>query len=394
MAVQVQLKLTAGMNLEFIPGLLSFLEQPTTEDAGTSCLWNTRADGVPTAGTSIVELPERGMGSLGPFVTLTKGSQTWNCALTNSHVVRPPAVDPDDIVEATLQNKTEYDVSYFAPSDAAHTIRHIRAEIEDLSQDLEALEKEKVEREEVGPRMHPKRAQIIDAHKASIAVLNQKLEVVGKMPITLGRTLASSGRTIAENCVMDWALIELSTKPFLNDESHFVNKMPSVPISDRPFYPDTKEPKEQRFPEGWPLVEFGRLEEGKWYCKAGRTSRVTGGICLGVRSYCNWLPSQRQRWSKDGKERAMIEDGVTEEWLITTKNVGPNGAHQGTFCRNGDSGSGVVNNSGRISGLVYAGAKGLCGPGDQLWSGICSDIQDVKRSVAEKVPGAVLSLPA
>ncbi|KAJ0414513.1 hypothetical protein BJY00DRAFT_318776 [Aspergillus carlsbadensis] len=387
LATQIQRKLHAGdetateMDVEFIPGGISFFDVPAADDAGTSCLWNTRADGVPTPGASIAVLPGRGIGSLGPFVTLTKGSRKWNSTCVGSS----PA----------LQTKTKFNVSFFAPSDAASTMEHIRANIEELSEFVEALEIEKTQREEFGAaQMHPKRAELIDLGKEHIAILEKKLQIISRMPIKLGRTLASSGRRVDGDKLIDWALIELSPGPFQQSEASFINRMPNVALSQRPYYPGNREPKADLTPEGYLLVEFGRLEKGQWYCKAGRTSGVTGGICGGASAYCNWPTTNRERWGKDGLQRAMLEDGVvTEAWVITTRNVDSSGVNQGTFCCNGDSGSGVVNDSGCICGLVYAGARALCGPGHQLWSGMCSDIQDVKRWVEEKVPGAVLGLP-
>jgi hypothetical protein len=77
LVTKIKLKLRAAeaaaidINVEFLPGHLSFLNAPGTSDFAVSCVYSMRADGVPTAGTSITGLAERGIGSLGPFVTLT-----------------------------------------------------------------------------------------------------------------------------------------------------------------------------------------------------------------------------------------------------------------------------------------------------------------------------------
>ncbi|KAL2832911.1 hypothetical protein BDW59DRAFT_138886, partial [Aspergillus cavernicola] len=408
LATQIKLRLppgdttALGINVEFLPGSLSLLPPATPIGDGRSCFRDMRADGVPTPGTSITVLPERGSGSLGPFVTLTRGAKEWNGALTNFHVVRPPPGAAEEIMEAahrfgsspTLGNGTEFDVFYFSPSDARETLEGLRDQIKTDTEILESLEKEMSDRQEAGLEMPARKLHIMNVYKERLPMLRQKLDVVGKMPIKLGRTLVSSGCVIAENKVGDWAFIEISSEAINNDERNLVNRMPSVPLSDQPLNPHNDREILMVHSEGDRLLEFGSLEKGVWYCKSGRSSEVTGGICDGVSMYCNWATDARQRWKKDGSERAMIEDGITEEFVITKENLGPSGRTQGSFCRGGDSGSAIVDDSGRVCGLLYGGATSLCGHRDDQTSGVCSDILHVKRWVEEKVPGATLSLPS
>jgi hypothetical protein len=89
----------------------------------------------------------------------------------------------------------------------------------------------------------------------------------------------------------------------------------------------------------------------------------------------------------------MIEDGVTEEWIITTEKGNHGEVYQGTFCLDGDSGSGIFDDHGFFSGLLYAGATSLSSHRENQMLGICSDILEIKRWIEEKVPGAVLDLP-
>jgi hypothetical protein len=110
-----------------------------------------------------------------------------------------------------------------------------------------------------------------------------------------------------------WALIELTDEVFMNDERNLVNKLPMVHWTEQPLDEYGNSRKMLLFGEGYPLLEFGPLIPGKWYCKTGRTSDITGGTCNGVLAYCNWSAAGRQHWKEDELERAMIKDGITEE---------------------------------------------------------------------------------
>jgi hypothetical protein len=296
LATQIKLKLRAteaaamDINVEFLPGHLSFLNAPETSNSAVSCVYSMRADGVPTAGTSITGLPERGIKSLGPFVTLTRGTQRWNCALTTCsfYAVRPCQGAESKIGEITsrlassptLQNNMEYDISYPAPADTTRTLRSIRARIKSAEQKIESLENEWTERLGAGSRVPLGISQCIETYTEHLAELRQKLRVADKMPMKLGRILTSSGSIIADNKLADWALIEL-TDEVLSDARNLVNKLPKVHWAEQPLDEYGNSRKMLLFGEGYPLMEFGPLKPGKWYCKTGRTSDVTGGTCNG-----------------------------------------------------------------------------------------------------------------
>jgi hypothetical protein len=209
----------------------------------------------------------------------------------------------------------------------------------------------------------------------------------------LGRTLASSGLTIAENRVADWALIELDPKAFGKSAAYPRNTMPQIPAMYAPYNPANDQGREEFRKEGQILDEFGSFEINEWYCKTGRTTGLTAGILNGITTHVNWPAASRERYTKDGKDRARLEEGVTEEWVITTESVGPGAKTQGTFIEEGDSGSGIIDRQGRICGLAYGGANALCGHREDQISGICASIFDIKRWIEEKVPGSTLGLP-
>ncbi|KAL3440237.1 hypothetical protein BJX65DRAFT_314975 [Aspergillus insuetus] len=130
----------------------------------------------------------------------------------------------------------------------------------------------------------------------------------------------------------DWALIELTDEVFKDDERNLVNKLPNVRWAEQLLGVYGNLRKMVLFEEGYPLLEFGPLKPGKWYCKTGRTRDVTGGTCNGVLTYCNWSAAGRQRRTEDGLERIMIEDRLTDAWIIATEKADHGGVYQGTFC--------------------------------------------------------------
>jgi len=107
------------------------------------------------------------------------------------------------------------------------------------------------------------------------------------------------------------------------------NKMPEITICSG-------------FKEGGsPLVEFGKLEEGKLYAKVGRTTGLTVGTYRGVMA-CSW---------KREKDRIRYDDGGNEvktRGVATHMIVGIKGIR---FCELGDSGSFIISCDGKICGV-------------------------------------------
>ncbi|KAI9368745.1 hypothetical protein BJX61DRAFT_522498 [Aspergillus egyptiacus] len=403
LAVEIKLQLppddpvSMQIEVEFLPGFISELAtaqpepRPKPTHDGIPLPYSMTADGVPLPGTSITAMTERGGGSLGPFVTLTNGDRSWRCALTNHHVVRPPLG-----TSPSATNGTRYDVAWFAPKDAETTRWYLEANLTNAKKELEAAEEERAVLEACDQKVPARVSKTIDGCMETISDAERKLAVVRQMPIKLGETLASSGRTIADNKIADWALIELDAETLKGDSSNHVNKMPFIPTTLRSFDPTIPGSTSRPCEEGEVLTEFGTLREGSWYCKTGRTTHLTAGICNGVSTYCNWSTENRQRWSKDCSSRQLLvdEDGITEEWAITAGGVGPNPKRQDIFCDAGDSGAGIIDVKGRVCGLLYGGITSLCGRSQDQVSGLCSSMDDVRRWVEEKVPGATLSLPS
>ncbi|KAL3481093.1 hypothetical protein BJX99DRAFT_254072 [Aspergillus californicus] len=394
-----------NIEVEFIPGRLTAHTPSDASNAspanGVSFADRMRPDGVPTMGASITVPPERGGGLLGPFVTLDLAGKRYRGALSCYHVVRPPCVASAEKVDTANRygsspvspHPTEYDIDFYAPRDTEATVRDLSGRIRVDKEDLKSAQAEKEEREVLLARIPRRVSDKIQQLTKSIPKYETKLEVATKMPMKLGRTLASSGLTMADSRIMDWAFIELDPKAFGKSAAYPRNTMPQIPGIYVPYNPANDQILTKLRNEGAILDEFGPLEKDQWYCKTGRTTELTSGICNGITTYCNWPAASRDRFSKDGKDRVRIEDGVTEEWVITTEEVGRDGKTQGTFIETGDSGSGIIDREGRICGLAYGGAEALCGHRHDQTSGICSSILDIKRWIEEKVPGSTLGLP-
>ncbi|KAL3468104.1 hypothetical protein BJX64DRAFT_282988 [Aspergillus heterothallicus] len=409
LALQIRLLLphddpeALNIPVEFIPGRLTSFNPGEGSNApagnGISFSAEMRQDGIPEAGTSITVLPERGGGSLGPFVTLSLAGKVYRGALTCYHVVRPPYVASAEMVDTAnrfgsspfMPHRTEYDVCYYSPRDVEATVSDLRGLIHESKEERKIALEEKEGREVAFARIPQGLHDRIVVHTKTIAELEAKLRIASKMPMKLGRTLASSGQTLSDNKLSDWAFIELEPKAFGNN--HPRNTMPHIPPAYAPFDPQTDKKRVKDREPGQLLDVLGPLSKDQWYCKSGRTTGLTAGICNGVSTYCNWPAASRERFSKDGKERVRIEDGVTEEWVITMEEIGRDGKTQGIFLKEGDSGAGIINRYGDICGLAYGGAIALCGHTFDQASGLCSSIDDIKRWIEEKVPGSTLGLP-
>lgn len=388
-------------NVEFLPGKISMLPLEPDHN-GVDLSPFMREDGIPEPGTSIGVLPERGGGSLGPLVTLSRQGKTWYGALTSFQVVRPPSADQDtrdnaarSVSSIDISDPTKVAVSYFAEKDKESTAYGLEKAINDASIDLRDVRHEKEMRELIGARIQPFIYKTLKETPPRIASNERKLAVVKRMPLELGRVVVSSGRGLLNNRIADWAIVGLHTEPFHHQRSNLLNRMPDLL--------DNQRPTTEVYNPGDVIHDFGDLIKDHWYCKSGRTTGVTTGTCNGISTYCNWPEDTPIRYAGDGKE-ASIQNGITEEWVITSESRSGTGWTQGLFCLAGDSGSGIINRRGQICGLLYGSAWGLCGNSPNQISGLCSTMSDIRRWIKEKTtpkdgkgnpkgPGAILGLP-
>ncbi|KAL2863299.1 uncharacterized protein BJX67DRAFT_262361 [Aspergillus lucknowensis] len=260
LALQIRLCLphddpaSLNMEVEFIPGRVTDFnpgsEASNSPPANAISFANTmRTDGIPTAGTSITVFPERGGGSLRPFVTLDLANKQYRGALTCYHVVHPPYVASAEKLEIVnrygsppfLSHPTECDISFYAPRDAEATVQDLRNILHDASEEIKGAQEEKEGREISLARVArvPKGVTDIIRNLTTeiIPELEARLEVASKMPMKLGRTLASSGQTLSDNKLSDWALIDRGPKALGNSATYTRNIMPHIPPIYQSFNP-------------------------------------------------------------------------------------------------------------------------------------------------------------
>lgn len=394
----------ASINVKFLPGKIDILAPADTEDGGLSLHSVMREDGVPVAGTSIGVLPERGGGSLGPFVTVCYQGSKRKAALTNFHVSARQEIQEQAARFGSpflYPDSTNVDVTYFAMKDRNATASSLESLIGETRTMLRNQKEEKEEREVAGMRIPPSINAMIDTYEREIESYERKRAIVQSMPLRLGEVLASSGRRIVDNRIADWAIITLDPEPFQSNAANFFNRMPHVPLADGPWTNTVS--NIPVLPEGTVLDRFGALEKEEWYCKVGRSTHLTAGMCNGTSAYCNWPVDSRRRYDGTGQS-VSISDGITEEWVITSECLGSGGKKQGDFCERGDSGSGIIHRTGKICGLLYGSAGGLCGHSISQRSGLCSTMTDVRKWIEWKTApkdsqgnrtgsGATLELP-
>lgn len=112
------------------------------------------------------------------------------------------------------------------------------------------------------------------------------------MPTGIGRVLLSSGYTMWNNRVADWAFVQMfdnvTPQPFT---------FPKIPSSQNP----SKFKLGLNYNEGAPLAGFGDLKANEWYCKVGKPTGLIGGICKGVQVPCCWNAVGSVHYDMSGK---------------------------------------------------------------------------------------------
>lgn len=131
------------------------------------------------------------------------------------------------------------------------------------------------------------------------------------MPLKLGKVSVSSGRALINNKVADWAVIDFKGK-FPKEK----NTVPHVPLNKSPGKFNVDEGSVVS--EDTHLDEFGTLKKGAWYCKVGRSTGLTAGICNGLSAQCQWSKEDRVRYNEHG-EQVMLAEGITKGLVISTE---------------------------------------------------------------------------
>lgn len=137
---------------------------------------------------------------------------------------------------------------------------------------------------------------------------------------------------------------------------------------------------------------FSEIKKGHWYCKVGRTTDTTTGICHGTEVYCNIIDvGQRTRYDEATPQSPLQKMTYTEELVILNSKCGQSVYIQEDFCQPGDSGAWVIDANQCFAGLLFGGITGQCGPanlalprtGFYINAGMVTSMPQVLKSIAQ-----------
>ncbi|GIK04965.1 hypothetical protein Aspvir_009064 [Aspergillus viridinutans] len=370
------------LEVEFLPGDLAFLN-------GTS--FAGRAN-VPVMGSSVGIHGDSNSGTLGGYVTLTKGGEVLKGFLTTYHVVRP--LDPNSWMRQTEINHVQ--MESFSRQDTQATLSDLDAKISATNEQIERLSERIREREEMGGGSATKLRDWVNDFQSIVSGYRRERQNVTSMPHLMGRVTATSGKAILGKRISDWAFVQMNDAAI---EKFFrPNRM--FPVRDNQ-QPGRYKAGESLAPSaGETLTDSGPLVEGDVYFKMGRTTGVTTGVCHGTRAICHWKDSIR--YDHIGNENDLSVT-TTEEYIIVSKRLNSAEHTQAAFVEDGDSGSLVIDTDGNVCGLVYAGFSGKCGaPGNEHFyvnAGLVTPITEVAqwvkfRTVRKDKDNKIISAPA
>ncbi|KAK2743024.1 hypothetical protein FQN57_004980 [Myotisia sp. PD_48] len=159
---------------------------------------------------------------------------------------------------------------------------------------------------------------LVRAMKANQTKLQSRLRdlsVFNAMPQKLGRVLVSSGKSVDDGRVLDWAFVEISGTQL--DQIRRRNELPSQTPSQSASMgldSDTVQASE--------VTGFGKIVYEGRYFKQGRTTKVTAGICNGIEAYCNWPDANRCRYDVNGAEVKCVKHYSKEFVNLATSGIG------------------------------------------------------------------------
>ena len=395
-------KLPEGRNLgiEFLPGKIS-----NDIDHASA----PKASMYPGMGASIGVEGTDSSGTMGGFVNLKVGSKIHFGVLTNHHVVAPktPGQEKPTAAEHEAASKLaivgyEYSqdiearprIMYPSEPDVLDMRKKITGRIENYMNLIRGWEQTQQERAIGGARAIPRIERNRTTYLEMVEKQQKELASLDQWPINMGRVLVSSGNSIGrDRSIIDWAFVEtpLALREALRRKARDVNRLPSPlhPSLEKanythsyalalsipgPYSPSASDPNERFY-----AVNFGAMKKGQLYFKQGRTSAITVGVCNGTET--DIVQNGPVRYDEDGKEHSM-QGKCARTWLIISMEK-----DQGSpipFSKPGDSGSFVIDESGKVCGLLFGEHTGLCGKWENVSSGTVTCMTDVLDSVGRK----------
>jgi hypothetical protein len=386
--------------VEFLPGSISLTIPPPDDAMAAPSIWKfdqMTEQGNLKMGFSIADREKRSGGSMGGFVTLTQNGITRKGILTNYHVARPAeSVGEHALLQADrfgsspcIPDSTQAEILFPHEDNIKATLRGASWRIQEIEDELRKLNaKRDLEIGRLRPSIRIKGQ--VDSLTDRLKEQKKKLHVVKAMPLLLGKVYISSGKSLMNNRILDWAFVELTG-----------------PATDVIFAPNESPVVSHEYPRCSILpdilshfryqsklsMRFGELKKGQYCVKAGSSTDGTPGRCNGVMAYCHWSDEARIRYDECGREAKMAE-GITEEYIILNKRSGGYGNVQCTFSLPGDSGSFIIDDYSQASGLLYGSFISFCGPPNGpdcslagAYSGLATTMPDIIKSVeARTIP--------
>ncbi|KAJ5955497.1 hypothetical protein N7501_009776 [Penicillium viridicatum] len=344
---QLSLKVSALLvDVEFLPGTLNLLKHDPSisfRDRFNDRDWVAMGDSIGISG-------DQNAGTLGGFVELRYDDRAHFGFLTNYHVVRPIAHTPfrDEVDRTGIsanfppddQNATI--IESIAQMDRDRTLANIQHHRESLASQKARIEETIELRLLAGEEPREASRQRLQDLDVADASLIQTQNVVKSMPYVLGKVRFASGLLVHDKRFLDWAFVELTTEA---QQRYFrPNIVPDIPRKQGPTSNNLLSGGSVTFlprPNS-SITQFGELQTDEYYFKKGRTTDVTGGICNGAKSVCQW---KGRRYDIDGAEISMATH-ITEEYVIT--------GVDGDFLEDGDSGSFVISADRDVAGMLFA----------------------------------------
>ncbi|KAJ9316435.1 hypothetical protein DTO271D3_3240 [Paecilomyces variotii] len=331
-------------------------------------------------GMSIGLRGEEGGGTMGGFVTITRGRVTHRGILTSYDVVRP-SIPASTVIETDRKgisidrpNCPKIEIIYPATKDARATKEDAKSMLEQTKTRLNGMIQRKDNRKLVGKEVKTAELKRIEDVEKAYDRRQQTLQAVQGMPTRIGEVEFASGMGVSGATLLDWAFVEI-TEP--EAQKFFrCDQVPQVPVRMRPCI-DTSKQVHFSFQEE-PLNGIGVMEKGEYYAMVGRTSGTQTGICNGTQASCHWRKNHI-RYDEFGE--AVDAAQITHEYVIINEMRKGNKTFQDPFCQPGDSGAFMINTKGEVCGLLYGYLDTYVSLSDYIYSGLATCMGSIKLSI-------------
>ncbi|KAK2764373.1 hypothetical protein FQN54_009067 [Arachnomyces sp. PD_36] len=326
---------------------------------------------------------------IGEILSLTSGGTTRKGFLTTYRSVRTLSPSPGALGLAerfglSLDDKAAGGyVFYPLEKDVAATRAQSEARISKVQHQFQIFESDKHKLEVAGSP-----TTVIEAGMFSCKQIMEGYaatrKIVESMPFAIGQVRFASGNALTRNKkrIMDWAFVELSESSLKLFKPIRTPNDPCAKMHNQ-YGLDTS----VKLVTSQPLDSFGKITKGSEFLKTGRLTGRTAGVCNGVLATCNWHKRDMIRFDSQGNQ----VEGHTEEFIIFSKKLrSSHGQHEQTdFCAEEDSGSLVIDELGKVCGLLYGAVTGFCGPsGDPSFyagAGLVMSMDEVTDSIKMKL---------